>query len=54
MGAGGVVPSIIYVLKKLKVSKIYISNRTIEKSEKIKLLFKDIEIISGVKHQLPM
>ncbi len=45
LGAGGVVPSIIYALKKLKVSKIYVSNRTIKKSEKIKLLFKDIEII---------
>ena len=45
LGAGGVVPSIIYVLKKLKISKIYISNRTIEKSEKIKLIFNDIEVI---------
>ena len=49
MGAGGVVPSIIHVLKKLKVAKIYISNRTIEKTEKIKLLFKDIEIIEWGK-----
>lgn len=45
LGAGGVVPSIIYVLEKLKVSKIYISNRTVEKSEKIQSLFNDIEII---------
>ena len=49
LGAGGVVPSIIHVLKKLKVAKIYISNRTIEKTEKIKLLFKDIEIIEWGK-----
>ena len=28
LGAGGVVPSIIYVLKKKKVSKIILSNRT--------------------------
>jgi len=31
LGAGGVVPSIIFALKKMKVSKIKISNRTKEK-----------------------
>ena len=45
LGAGGVVPSMVYVLKKLEVDKIYISNRTTEKSEKIKLMFEDIEIV---------
>ena len=45
LGAGGVVPSIIFALKKMKVSKIKISNRTIEKAENIKKLFKDIEIV---------
>jgi len=45
LGAGGVVPSMVYVLKKLEVDKIYISNRTMEKSEKIKLMFDDIEIV---------
>ena len=32
LGAGGVVPSIIYALKKMNVSKIIISNRTKKKS----------------------
>jgi len=45
LGAGGVVPSIIYSLKKMKVSKITLSNRTKEKAQSIKDLFKDIEII---------
>jgi len=44
LGAGGVVPSIIFALKKMKVSKIKISNRTKEKAESLKKLFKDIEI----------
>ena len=45
LGAGGVVPSIIFALKKMKVSKIKISNRTNEKAENLKKLFKDIEIV---------
>ena len=45
LGAGGVVPSIIFALKKMKVSKIKISNRTKDKAENLKKLFKDIEII---------
>jgi len=45
LGAGGVVPSIIYALKKLKVSEIVLSNRTKEKAEKLKKFFKDIKII---------
>jgi shikimate dehydrogenase len=44
LGAGGVVPSIIFALKKMKVSKIKISNRTKEKAENLKKIFKDIEI----------
>ena len=44
LGAGGVVPSIIFALKEMKVSKIKISNRTREKAENLKKLFKDIEI----------
>ena len=36
LGAGGVVPSIIFALKKMKVSKITISNRTKEKGRKFK------------------
>jgi len=45
LGAGGVAPSIIYSLKKMKASKITLSNRTKEKAESLKNLFKDIEII---------
>ena len=45
LGAGGVAPSIIYSLKKMKVSKITLSNRTKEKAQSLKDLFKDIEII---------
>tara|TARA_B100000902_G_scaffold322825_1_gene316317 strand:- start:229 stop:1023 length:795 start_codon:yes stop_codon:yes gene_type:complete len=45
LGAGGVVPSIIVALNKMKVSKIKISNRTKEKAENLKKLFKNIEII---------
>jgi shikimate dehydrogenase len=45
LGAGGVVPSIIFALSKMKVSKIKISNRTKEKAENLKKLFKNIEII---------
>ena len=45
LGAGGVAPSIIYSLRKMKVSKITISNRTKEKAESLKNLFKDLEIV---------
>ena len=39
LGAGGVVPSIIFALNKMKVSKIKISNRTIENAKNVKKLF---------------
>jgi shikimate dehydrogenase len=45
LGAGGVVPSIIFALNKMKVSKIKISNRTKEKAENLKEHFKNIELI---------
>ena len=45
LGAGGVVPSIIFALKKMKVSKITISNRTKEKAKNLEKLFKNLEII---------
>ncbi len=45
LGAGGVVPSIIYALKKMSVSKIILTNRTKEKAEKLKDYFNDIEIV---------
>ena len=46
LGAGGVVPSIIYALTKMKVSEIVLSNRTKEKAENLKKYFKDIKIIT--------
>ena len=42
LGAGGVVPSIIFSLIKMKVSKIKISNRTREKAENLKNIYKDL------------
>ena len=45
LGAGGVVPSIIFALNKMKVSKIKISNRTIENAKNVKKLFENVEII---------
>ena len=45
LGAGGVVPSIIFSLIKMKVSKITVSNRTKEKAERLKKHFQDIEVI---------
>ena len=43
-GAGGVVPSIIVALKKMKVSKIFLCNRTEEKAKELKKNFKELEI----------
>ena len=45
LGAGGVVPSIITTLKRLKVAKITLSNRTKEKAENLKKIYSDLEII---------
>ena len=45
LGAGGVVPSIIFSLKKLGASKITLTNRTREKAESIKKIFFDLEIV---------
>ena len=45
LGAGGVVPSIIYALNKMKASKIFICNRTREKAENLKKLFNNLNII---------
>ena len=45
LGAGGVVPSIIYALNKMKVSEIFISNRTNKKAENLKNLFGDLKIV---------
>ena len=43
------VPSIVFALIKMKVSKIIISNRTREKAEILKNLFKEIEIVEWGK-----
>ena len=45
LGAGGVVPSIIFALNKMKVSEVIISNRTKSKAENLKDLFKNIKIV---------
>ena len=45
LGAGGVVPSIIYALKKMNVPQIYLSNRTKEKAQILKKLFDGLEVI---------
>ena len=45
IGAGGVVSSIILALITLKIKKIYISNRTIEKAHLIKDKFNSIEVV---------
>ncbi len=45
LGAGGVVPSIIFALYRMKASKIIISNRTKEKAKNLKNLFKDLIIV---------
>ena len=44
LGSGGVVPSIIYVLEKLGTSKIIVSNRTKQKTEKLKKYFSNISV----------
>ena len=44
LGAGGVVPSIIYVLNKMKAAKITVSNRTRKKAEDLKSQFDKISI----------
>ena len=49
LGAGGVVPSIIIALKKLQISKIYLSNRTELKILEIKKHFPEIEMIEWGK-----
>jgi shikimate dehydrogenase len=45
LGAGGVVPSIVYALNKMKVSEIIIANRTREKAENLKNLFGELKIL---------
>ena len=45
LGAGGVVPSIIYSLNKMNVSKIFISNRTKTKAEYLKKFYKNLTVL---------
>ena len=49
LGAGGVVPSIIFALIQMGVSKIIVSNRTKKKAENLKKLFQNIEILDWGK-----
>lgn len=49
LGAGGVVPSIIFALIQMGVSKIIVSNRTKKKAENLKKLFQEIEILDWGK-----
>ena len=46
LGAGGVVPSIIFALNKMQASEITIANRTKENAEKLKDLFDYIKIVN--------
>lgn len=45
LGAGGVVSSIILALKKMEVSKIYLSNRTELKANNLKKMFSEVEVV---------
>ena len=45
LGAGGVAPSIIIALKKLKIKKIFITNRTEIKAVELKNFFPELEIV---------
>ncbi len=45
LGAGGVVPSIIFALKNMNVQELIISNRTREKAENLRVLFDDLKIL---------
>jgi len=49
LGAGGVVPSIIIALKKMKVDKIFLSNRTESKALELKNFFSEIKIVEWGK-----
>ena len=45
LGAGGVVPSIVFALKKMDILEITISNRTKKKAENLKILFKNLNVV---------
>ena len=46
LGAGGVVPSIIYASIKMGFSEIMISNRTKKKAEEVKNIFNNIKLVN--------
>ena len=50
LGAGGVVPSIIFALKKMKVSQIIVTNRTKYKAENLKNLFRHVYLNLSLLH----
>tara|TARA_S200000501_G_scaffold331518_1_gene333595 strand:- start:366 stop:1157 length:792 start_codon:yes stop_codon:yes gene_type:complete len=45
LGAGGVVPSIVYALNKMGAIKIFISNRTKAKAQMLKDIFNNLNIV---------
>ena len=45
LGAGGVVSSIIYALNKMNVLNIFVCNRTKNKAEDLRILFKNLKVI---------
>ena len=45
LGAGGVVPSIIFALNKMNVAKIIVSNRTKNKAEELKSRFLNLDLL---------
>ena len=45
LGAGGVVPSIIFALNKMNVAKIIVSNRTKYKAEELKSRFLNLDVL---------
>ena len=49
LGAGGVSPSIILALKKMKVGKIILSNRTKKKAEELIKIYQNLEIVEWGK-----
>ena len=55
LGAGGVVPSIIYALEKAGVSKIIVSNRTKQRAEDLKKNFPNIYVVDwGIQSEFDM
>ena len=45
IGAGGVVPSIITALKDLSIKKIFLTNRTFSKIEKLKIKYPELQLL---------